>query len=468
MPNVKDVEKTLCRALEKIAGLVRDGISPNNAIVKVASEEKLSAGNIKLVVNAYNNGRTAQQRNTHSDPFDKAAEFELADAATILNEIFPRHVKSANEAHRETTVAEEYDYEPTWIKKATYKADPVILEDFVDQPLQRDPNRFDKKARGLLQKLAKQREELYMAAEKIASELSHAYGNLVHYFKQSQADPIDDVEANCRIVFGDDVSGLFAKIAEETTPLKVKVVHRFVGEQKDDKKKKKVIRVPMRRTETPYKEISACVKAASAYAQLVDVIEDFEKKAFSTQLQLERAIAGLEPAPLEPDYKLSIVRRLAGEKRSFLSSSIGGGATFALGAHTANSILKELEPESKDDLRKKTYVGVIDPSHETKLRAIRTQAALHGLLNSPYFEGEDPYKVTDIFNNVVKMSPRIADQPLALESLLRRYMAQGQTDSHDLDQLLAIETKLKQRDEPSREQHLPQPLEGKQKPKDAE
>lgn len=108
--------------------------------------------------------------------------------------------------------------------------------------------------------------------------------------------------------------------------------------------------------------------------------------------------------------------------------------------------MSKLSPKTDDKLKSDAYSDLMDPSHESKLRSIRTQSALHGILNGPYFEGEDPVKVTELFNNLTRLSPRMADQPILLESAMRRLAAQGSADPHDLDQLLGIETKMKTRD----------------------
>ena len=47
-----DQEKQITAALTKVADLVRDGNSPDDAIVKVATEKKLPAGYVRLKTNA--------------------------------------------------------------------------------------------------------------------------------------------------------------------------------------------------------------------------------------------------------------------------------------------------------------------------------------------------------------------------------------------------------------------------------
>ena len=120
----KQAEQRLTAALEKVASLVADGTHPDDAIVKIASEDGVPAGHVNLMVNAFNTGRTETQRKIGSDIFEKAAEFDIADAENILKRMFPSEVKTAAALARETVISEEYSLPPTWhrdiVKKATY------------------------------------------------------------------------------------------------------------------------------------------------------------------------------------------------------------------------------------------------------------------------------------------------------------------------------------------------------------
>jgi hypothetical protein len=82
----KAAEQKLIAAIEKAASLVNTGTAPNDAIIKSAAEANIPAGHINLMVHAYNTGRTTKQREQGSDPLEKAADFQLADAETVTGE----------------------------------------------------------------------------------------------------------------------------------------------------------------------------------------------------------------------------------------------------------------------------------------------------------------------------------------------------------------------------------------------
>ena len=76
----EEAEARLLAAIEKAAGLVNDGETPNAAIVKIARAEDMPAGHVRLMVHAYNTGRTTKQREQGESACEKSADFQLADA----------------------------------------------------------------------------------------------------------------------------------------------------------------------------------------------------------------------------------------------------------------------------------------------------------------------------------------------------------------------------------------------------
>src|ERR1700761_8849909 len=94
-------EKVLHSALGDVAGHVNDGLHPDAAIEKAARANHVPCGHVRLMVNAYNIGRTTRQREDGGSPQEKAAEFPLASTANVLERLYPTKVKTANELHLE-------------------------------------------------------------------------------------------------------------------------------------------------------------------------------------------------------------------------------------------------------------------------------------------------------------------------------------------------------------------------------
>jgi len=67
------------------------------------------------MVNAYNTGRTARQLQTGTSVLEKAADFELADAAVVLEQLYPSAVKTSAQIKRSTAVSTEYALPVTYL-----------------------------------------------------------------------------------------------------------------------------------------------------------------------------------------------------------------------------------------------------------------------------------------------------------------------------------------------------------------
>lgn len=464
----KEAERKILGGLVEVDTLVRAGTSPSAAIAKVAAAARIPPGHVRLMVNAYNTGRTNRQRSDADDVFDKVAEFELADAAAVLAEIYPATVKTAAATAHAQTVSDEYAAPPDWAeKRARLSRLAGILDDEPQTPKSthpRDPRRFDKKAAGALHKLANQRAELLRRLDADHDKVAADLGSLCRYFRVHGSLPLDAVRENCEALYGAPAAAVFAKVAAMTgtchadkpvpvAPRRVSLKPPADPPAPSPRKIKRASALhPVDRLSEPYRTVETLLEAAADYGATLAEAIAFEKGAALAELELGRALAAAEgdvPAPLAADPSLSIARRLRGEKRAFgpLGQAVATGAQLGLGAEAGRSIYQKLSPKSDDKLKQDAFESLTDPSHEARLKSIRSQSILHGVLNGPYFEGEDPRKVADLFNSITRLSPRLADQPIALEAAMKRLAAQGSADPHDLDQLLGIENKLKQRDD---------------------
>ncbi len=61
-------KRRMMEGLEKVASLMSEGVSPNDALVKVANALKIPAGHIRLMASAVNTGSTNANRLKHEDP----------------------------------------------------------------------------------------------------------------------------------------------------------------------------------------------------------------------------------------------------------------------------------------------------------------------------------------------------------------------------------------------------------------
>ena len=105
----KNAEIKITDSLVKVAELVNSGESPNEAIAKTAASAGIPVGHIDLMVRAYNTGRSESQRHSGSDPMEKLADFEIADASLVIELMYPSSVKSAGSILKSIEVSPVYD-----------------------------------------------------------------------------------------------------------------------------------------------------------------------------------------------------------------------------------------------------------------------------------------------------------------------------------------------------------------------
>ena len=89
------------------------------------------------------------------------------------------------------------------------------------------------------------------------------------------------------------------------------------------------------------------------------------------------------------------------------------------------------------------YPSAVDaiqsPDHESKLKNIRTQAMLHGLmLHDPVIKGHNPEDVINAFNEISETAPRLADQVLIMQPLIRKRLSQGVLDPFEVHQIMQM------------------------------
>lgn len=456
----KDTESRLVDCLEKMAALVEKGSDPTDALVKIARDEDLGPGLVRLMSQAYNNGRTNAQRKSADDLFDKSASFKLADAQAAVRTLYPERVKTAADRHHESAVSDAYSSPPRWTRPAEFvKTASVSLVSEAPAPYPRETDHV-KKAFSILRDGRKQVEEDRRLLSETRDKLASAFEDIKTYFRRvGPSVSVKQAQVNARLMFGPAADVLFKQLSlsdsliEKAASAKAPSPSRAVASQ------------------SPYKEIGACIKMARECRRMEESLTGLKKEA----AQAARLVNDRFVVPDKDYHAGSILRPMVKEAvmgelgediansdmsgRLSNSGPIGGwlghaagGAAHALGTQVFNRVL----PKDIDKARADTFMDLTSPQHEAKLRNVRAQAVLHDIMaNDEYLSGEHPEKVVKMYNEITKLSPRAADQPMLMRSLLRRYMQQPSVEPHDIDQQLGIENKIKDRDQPQSEFNLP-------------
>lgn len=413
----KEAEARLLAALEKAAELVNTGETPNNAIVKIAKDENMPAGHVRLMVHAYNTGRTTKQRELGESAIEKAADFQLADADTILDTLYPAVAKTAAEITRDAVVSTEYAVPPTgFLARRAVMSRKVAsaLPEKTWTPYPRDEHAAamrdysEKKAA----KLAS--EELRRQATEAYSKAAAAMEQLHDYFRRPGNMSFQDAVRETELRYGETGVSVLKKVA---------AVYPHLEKQADTGKTHFGDCVPCKMAQAAVEAIETYVAAQQKLPQ---------PKTAEAKPAAEVVTGSILYNPVEESLEL---------KKADASSPIPTtptGLTRQLGQQLyegAGSYIKQPETMMKD-----TFREITDPEHERKLRNIRAQSVVTDLMtNDPVISGHDPREVANAFNELAEIAPNFMDSTATVQALLRKRLESGQLADFDIKQLLELE-----------------------------
>lgn len=435
----KQAETRLMQAIEKIAVLVNTGETPSAAIAKVAREDGIPPGHVNLMVHAYNTGRTTRQRVDGADALEKAADFPLADAATVLELMYPATVKTAAALQQAVIVSTEYAIPPTGIlqrrEKRAIRQRPVDWgmgvappEEYPSDPRERLRRAYGASER-LQHKVAEARRLAWQAHDKMAS----TFMELSDYFRRPGASSIPIVTEQVEILHGGKGRQVMDQLVKVTPGLLKFSMHKCA-----DKKPRLAAA-----DGEPYALVS----------QLLDEVEAYKEKK-ATYQSIHKDVGERSEALLRPFVQAPSRSVLEDFPSSTVSKKTAGVLSPVLAGAALKSIFSGLTGVPPDaGAVDAAYNELTDPLHEQRLRGIRAQAMLQDLmLNDPVIAGYDPGETMAAYNDIVQISPRAADKRLLMQGLLRSRLSQGILDPHEVSQLVGIEESQRKLTEPSSQQ----------------
>jgi len=437
----KQAEQRLTEALEKVASLVSEGEHPNDAIVKVATESGIPAGHVNLMVNAFNTGRTETQRKIGQDIFEKAAEFDIADAEDILKRMFPQEVKTASDVRTESVISDEYRLPPTWHTRLTKKAElnqtlpPLETRNgkvvTSVEPLPADPVLAMKKAYCQTKDLAREVENRRGEVANLQDTLLDTITKLAEYFRRPGCEPFPSVKKNMTRLFDKQAEALFKMLESRNG--------RLTKQASSDREQLSLVNFQ----QEPYNLVKECLNLAENLLAKKAAFESFEKQS---KAQMEERILpfGHVQDPAKTHGVLESV-----EKKSFLKIDNPLGPAYNKAQSAIYEDIVGGEIFNKDKAEQKALKSLQDPKHLAKLRNMQTSSLLTDLMaNDDIISSYQPDEVIHHYNEISQIAPRASSQEGVVRAILRKRLAGGQSaiDPYDVTQLLDIENKIKERD----------------------
>lgn len=427
-PLSKAAEAKLIGAIERAAAYVNDGMAPNDAIVKSASESNIPSGHINLMVHAYNTGRTTKQREQGNDALEKAADFPLADAQTVLDTLYPKAVKTSAEISRAHVVSPDYAVNPAGMlaRRAAAQtkaaAAKISLPEKTWTPPPRDEEAAARRAASEKRAAELAQEELRRQATVAYSKAAAAMEELHEYFRHPGNMSFQDAVRETELRYGEDGVSVLNKLAAVYPHLTKQAATKdlIIGECQPCKLAAAVLSALEAYNEAQAR-VPAAKQAASKKAEPAVVTGSILYNPADEPLTLKSAAPAPAPMP-----RLGAIDSLM-EAPAAIGRRMVGAVDF-------------MDPRDPKDLTQGAYKDLTDPAHETELQNIRAQGVLHDLLlNDPVISGHDPHDVTLAFNDIAEVAPQSVSSPATMQALLRKRLEAGSMADFDIAQLVNME-----------------------------
>jgi NADH:ubiquinone oxidoreductase subunit E len=414
----KEAEANLLAAIEKAAAQVNAGEMPNEAIVKIAKEQDMPAGHVRLMVHAYNTGRTTKQREAGESTSEKAADFNLADVDAILDTLYPAAVKTAAEITRGEVVSTEYAVSPNSFlarRVSGMQKAAAAMPEKTWIPPPRDDHSAVMRSYSEKQAAKRVEEELRRESTMAYGKAANAMEQLHEYFRRPGNMAFQDAMRETELRYGVDAVNVLKKVA---------AVYPHLEKQAGTSK-------------SHFGTCAACDLAQN----VLTAVESYN--AAKGRLAPPKTAAVKAPAPEVVTGSIlynPLEESLDLKKANALSPIPMGpvGMTQYLGQQMStgmNSYIKEPDKMLNDTLK-----DITDPDHERKLRNIRAQSVVTDLMtNDPVISGHDPREVANAFNELAEVAPSFMDSTATVQALLRKRLESGQLADFDIKQLLDME-----------------------------
>jgi hypothetical protein len=404
-------ERQLIEAVKRAIDLVDGGLSPDDAVEKVAREEHFGPGKINMVAHAYNTGRQTSQWRDVGNILDKLAGYSLVDPARVVARLYG----GADREKAARDVSAEYKFPPGWLERPLREKAaraPLPVASAPVEPYRKDPVSSLHKAYGDVRRAKQAAEEVSRLASAAEDKVRRHVAELVGYFKQAGYGrlPFECVESAARAYSGAAAMPLLDVVYTQA---------RLREKRASDKAPVMALGIDLRAE--PFSIIRDCIKAAEECNRLRAAAQASHKKVAGVKEESFRPFLRARESRLPAQASSAPTPGMIGDRAAsvFGTKSASWGSevsAIAAGDIIGSGVHHRLHQDDDGDDE-----DPIGPNPEVS--AVRGRAALDGLLADP---GNPLSKipapdVVKAYNNIVKMTPHLADQPEALQPLLEAH-----------------------------------------------
>lgn len=400
----KQDEKRLIQNTEDVIELVNNGLSPTEAVIKVASDANLSPTLTQRMLEAYNQSRTLYELSEKKGSA-RLESFPIANPTVVGSRLFPDSQPSkilektasvARGAYNKTT--ENYiqkALKPQMEKQASDCGASVVAAMAINKAKEKHSKLAHKKDTDALSNEV-------MAEQEKLSAMAHELGEKIGSYLLNSDDKFHEIEISLKRKFGPGIDPII-KMAFEFSKLE-KFGHRRAQPHEIDI--------------SSYTLADFRSPAHGSIENVINSATSFHKKA--QQLKRAKLELGQE--------KQAVMDMTAGAAKG-IASVVGG--------------FKDVNHKMEEEALNKAIGGLQDPKFRDHLNQIKVQAMLHDFMsNDDVISTYGTNEVVDLFNQLYDVAPEAASKPAVMRDLLRRGLVNGGIEALEVGQLGSINKDL--------------------------
>jgi len=424
-------QKEVLAKVEEAAALHMSGMSPTEALAKVASEAGYNEHVLQRMVETFNTAKTLQHMRQAPET-EKAASFDLADYDQAHAIMFPDDEQQVKAAYFDQPDPRVFnDLIPNFNKQATDASVLKMAVKEVPRDFARDLRQAFRKVGGYQTKareFRKQAEEYKFILERTLQELGSSFKRAAHAtnwyeFRKEAA------------VVGGVLAEQLADIVEHQHGLAQRYSRHKLSTAEDWEPDSVI-------DDTTHEH--KLMKVAATAARLCSHFGVQAQRWFQKHASTWEALVCLGKT------------RSSREKSADVGSSLG---LLALQNQMNQATQAVLDRRKTPVITDADLGGDLDISSE--LQKTRMGIALRDMMEEDeviaQHAAENPSAVTEAMDQLINVSPELANMPIALRSALRRQLEMGTTEPFELSQLREL-SKEPQKYQPNIMTAAPQPM----------
>ncbi len=368
-----------------------NGVLPDEALAKAASEVGLPVGQVPLVVRGFNNAMSARQRLSSDNPWEKAASFTPATEEGVRSKL-AEVVPNKKEECSTSKSCDDYESPPPKVKVVRDNQHTAVkLAKFLGIEEGKKEVKQEKKA-------SEEKKKYEYSEAHALMEVSKHLNKFAREMQSCSSSTYSAVKQAAVNVFGEDVSLVLSFIEERHPALK-----KAASSEPD----------PAVGNDTPFLDY------------------------------LERAIYVLNNTEVKEAFNNAVGGSIM--KNPFISGPLAKSDTKP-GLYNSMVDFGRRKNEMFGDLRRKAidanYHSILN-SEETKLPfeldRIEEQQSVNDLLADNRVKGTDPAKVIDMYKTLRGLAPTVMRNPSVAADMIHRQIQTGPLSYFDLGQLAQME-----------------------------